>query len=554
VTDPSGQGVHSVDIDAWDSQTGTWIYLTGDTTNTNGYYSFSLWTGTYDLAYNPVPATHLAPVIIHNVPVYSDTTVNVTTPWGMQVTGIITDAFGAPLSNLNIDVIDTVTNEIQQTPTDITDGNGAYSIIIAEGTYDFIYEPDWHDSMTTYTLWDVPVHNDTTMNVQFPQSIDISGSVKDELGVGIPNVDLDVHEASTGRMIRTPYDNTINGGAFLIHVWPGVWNIDFEPPRSGPYADNVIYGLVVNHDLTLNITLKNGSVISGLLTDPLDHVVPNVDLDVDDVATGARLWTSHDNSDSTGHYSIKVPPGLYNIMFEDATDSVRLAPVEIDSVQITGNTVINQVIPWGHFISGTITSDVGSPVSRCKVDLIDSNTGRLVYTPSNLSRGDGTYAIRAASGTYDIVYLPTPESGVRGDTIPSVVVNQDKVQDVVLQRTFNQAIVLDPVFASIFPGDQLFEGITVFNNSTQSRRVQVALNALLPGGGVFPVLPFYPPNGVIVQSGGQRGGTLPVSVPAAAPVNLDVSLQGVVIDYNLGDTLSVDTTAVRVLDPNNPAP
>jgi len=554
VTDPNVQGVYPVDIDAWDSQTGTWILLHGDSTNVNGYYSFSLWPGTYDLAYNPVPSTHLAPVMVRNVSVLSNTVLDVTIPWGMQITGIITDSFGAPVVNLDIDVIDTVTNELQQTPTDQTDSNGAYSIIIAEGTFDFVYEPVLSDSMTTYHLWDVPVHNDTTMNVQFPVSIDISGFVRNTQGAGIPNVDLDVREASTKRMIRTPADNTYSDGSFLVHAWAGVWNVDFEPPSSGPYADNVIYGLVVNHDLTLDITLKDGAVVSGLVTDPIDVFVPNVDLDVDDVATGARVWTSHDNTDSSGNYRIKVPTGLYNIMFEDATDSVHLAPVEVDSVQITGNTVLNHVLPWGHFLSGVITDDGGSPVKGCIIQLVDTGSGNVVYTPSNQSYGNGTYRIRVASGTYDVVYIPTQESGVQGTTVSSLAITQDKIQSVVLQRTYNQAISLAPALASVFPGDQVHEDITVFNNDTQSRRVQVILDALLPGGGVFPVLAPYPASGVPIQPGGQRGGSIPVTVPGAAPVNLNVDLQGIVIDYNLGDTLSVDTTAVRILDPANPAP
>ena len=554
VTDPDGQGVYPVDIDAQDSQTGTPIVLHGDSTNVDGYYTISLWSGTYDLIYNPVPATHLAPVIIWNVPIHSDTTVNVVTPWGQQITGVVTDANGIPLANLDIDVIDTVTNEIQQTPTDQTDSNGAYSIIIAEGTFDFIYEPEWVDSMTTYTIWDVPVHHDTTMNVTMPVSVDLSGFVRDELGTGIPNVDLDVSEASTGRRIRTTADNTYADGSFLIHVWPGVWNVDFEAPPYDPYADNVIYGLVVNHDLSLNITLKNGMVISGLVTNPLDQVVPNVDLDVDDVATGLQLWTSHDNSDSSGNYSIKVPPGLYNITFEDATDSVHLAPMEIDSVSISGNTVIDQVLDWGYFIAGTTTDDLGSPVKYCIVKLVDTGTSRVVYTPGNMSHGDGSYRIRVATGTYDIIYQPTPESGVRGDTIPSLVVNHDMVQDITLQRIFNQAIVLEPTRASIFPGDRLSEMILLLNNDTQSRRVQVSLDAILPGGGTIPILPPFPSNGVNLAGNGQAQGMLPVNVPPGAPPNLEVILEGLILDFNQGDTLEVDTTEVKILDPDNPAP
>jgi hypothetical protein len=552
VTDPASQGVHPVDIDAVESQTGQPIILTGDSTNVNGDYSIQLWPATYDLSYNPQPSTGVAPVLLRSVPITGDTVIDVSAEWGMRVAGQVTDNAGIPLINLDVDVIDPQTGLTLQTPADQTDSSGVYSVVVPAGTYEFVFEPNWQDSLTVYHLWDVTVQADTIMSVTFPPSVDISGVVRMENGTRIANVDLDVTEATTGRRIRTNGDNTGFGGEYLIHLWPGVWDIDYEAPQGSGVADDVIYGLVVNGDRTIDITLKNGFEISGTITDILSRPIPNVDIDVDDVATGERLWTSHDNTRSDGTYSVMVPPGLYNIGFEHVISNVRAAPVRLDSVQVSASTVIDLVMPVADFISGTITDDGGAPVEGCEVLLLDSGTGRAVYTPSNLSDASGAYQLRVASGTYDIAFRPTRQSGVAGTTITGVTVGADVVQDVTLSRTFDQAIRLLPDPVAIYAGDVLTDVITLYNNDTVAHRVRVQVDALLPGGGTFPILPPYPANGLNLAPGREATGTLPISVPGGAPAGISVELQGLILDFDTGATLNADSTALRIVDPSNP--
>ncbi|MFQ6103371.1 MAG: carboxypeptidase-like regulatory domain-containing protein [Candidatus Glassbacteria bacterium] len=549
VTDPNGDGVYPVDIDVEDSQTGDPIPIFGDSTMVDGSYSFSLFSGTYDIFFIPSAGSGLAPVRVNNVVVEAPVNLDVTTPWGFEVSGTVTDYNGDPVSNVDVDVRDSNTDEILFTPNDNTDSFGNYSVIIPEGTFDFIYTPQSGGDLASQTIWDVTINEDTTIDVTLQQAVILWGWVRNDAGVGIPNVDIDVDDAITGRRIETPHDNTDQDGFYWVNVPTGFLDVMFEAQVGSGYADNVVYGTVVNGDLNLDVILEDGFEISGYVTDPGDQGVQNVDLDVDDSATKERLHTSHDNTDSNGYYSIMVPPGTYDISFE-TPEGIPLASHKIDSVVVDGNLTLDQALELGYSISGTITDESGSPVVNCDLDVIDTNSGEMILTPRDNSDSNGQYDITVPSGTFDIIFQPSEESGVGEDTLLNVVVNNDIIQDMSLPLLFNQAIVLIPDRVSIFPGDQLNESITIYNNDTQQRRVQVSLAAYLPSGFVLPVLRPFPRNGVNLAAGGQISGSLPIAVPSGTPPNLKVTLKGFILDYSQGDTLNVDETKVTILDPN----
>jgi len=551
VTDPLGGGAYPVDIDVEDSQTGDPIPIWGDSTDTAGNYAFSIFQGLYDILFIPDPGTGLAPVVERRGLVQSSINLDVTTPWGVEISGTVTDPSGNPVENVDIDVVDSGTGDVLLTPSDNTDVTGHYSVLVPEGLYNVVYTPRPDDSLSTLTLWEVYVQADTTLDVTLPMTVILWGWVKNELGQGIANVDLDVDDALTGRRIPTSNDNTDDTGFYSIFVPEGLLDVMYEPDPGSGYADNAIWDLVVNHDLNLDITVENGVQITGTVTSN-GQPVPNLDLDVDDSATGRRLHTPHDNTDSGGNYNVTVPTGTYDISYEPSPGQPVAARV-ISGQVISGNTVLNQNLPVGYTISGTITDDGGSPVGNCDIDVIDSGTQELIPTPGDNSDSNGDYIVTVPAGTYDMLFQPPGESGVGEGAIPGVTVGGNIVRNKVLPRLFDQAVGMSPVNASVFPGDQIFEDITLYNNDTQARRVQVRLDVILPGGGSLPILPPYPPNGVNLPGGAQVGGTLPVAVPGAAPPNLEVTLKGLILDFNQGDTLNVDSTGVRILDPNDPA-
>lgn len=552
VTNPNGQGVYPVNIDVNDSQTGDPIPVFGDTTTTQGYYSISLAAGTYDFLFIPEPGMGLAPHVEVGVTVGSNMVLDAAVPWGYEVSGRVTSSQGNAVVGLDIDVRDSFTKVILPTPSDNTGPQGYYMVTVPEGTFDFIYTPNLNDNLPTHTVWEVYIHADTTIDVTLPQPAVLSGRVRNQNGAGIPNVDLDVDDALTGRRIRTQSDNTDSNGDYSIVVPRGFLHVLYEPPMGSGYADDAIWNLVVNHDLDFDVTLSGGWQVSGYVVDPNGVGVPNVDLDLDVSSTGARIHTSHDNTDATGYYEIMVPSDTYDIYFEPP-EGAPLVGKLLESQTVNGNRIINRSLEAGFFVSGTVTAQGGEPVASCDLDVTDAGSGQIVFTPRDNTDAQGYYSIVVPAGTFDFLYEPPVESGAGEASLQDVPVNDDMVQNIALPNTHNQAIALSPEGASIFPGDVLKESITVFNNALQARRIQVSVAAILPNGNALPVLDPFPPNGLNLAAGGTRQGNLSIPVPQGAPADLRVTLKGFILDYQEGDTLGVDSTMVVVLDPNNPA-
>ena len=195
----------------------------------------------------------------------------------------------------------------------------------------------------------------------------------------------------------------------------------------------------------------------------------------------------------------------------------------------------------------------GNPVEHVDLDADDVSTSIRLHTSEDNTGADGSYLIMVPAGTFDFVFQPLPETGAGEDTIINVTISGSTVLNSTLPFLYNQAISLSCEDLSVFPGDQLVEEISIFNNDISSKRVQVSVSAFLPNGNDLPVLRPFPHNGVNLGSGAQRDGNLSIPVPGGAPTDFNIMLKGFILDFNQGDTLNVDSTAVTILDLLNPA-
>ena len=99
VTDPAGNPLPDVSVNAWNPETQTGG---GSATDENGRYRMALQSGIYDINVNPPQDSPFVPQRIESVQVTSDRNLDIQLERGAVLTGLITDPSGTPLSDVFI--------------------------------------------------------------------------------------------------------------------------------------------------------------------------------------------------------------------------------------------------------------------------------------------------------------------------------------------------------------------------------------------------------------------------------------------------------------------
>src|SRR5881409_3995117 len=102
VTDPGGTGVHPVDIDVYQTSTGTLMNTPDDTTNATGNYSMQLPTGQYNVVFKPSAGSHLFQRTYTGVNVGISTTLDASLARGQYLTGRVTDTGGQGVALVDV--------------------------------------------------------------------------------------------------------------------------------------------------------------------------------------------------------------------------------------------------------------------------------------------------------------------------------------------------------------------------------------------------------------------------------------------------------------------
>ena len=261
----------------------------------------------------------------------------------------------------------------------------------------------------------------------------ISGLVKDKAGNPVANGDIDIIVASTGVKLITPGDNTDINGYYSICVLPGIYHVTYAPPDSSHLLGHKILNvdLTDNQPQAINITLDSGLSISGRITDPLGQPVVDADIDVDSIA-GGRVYTPNDNSAiPSGSYWIVVPPGLFRVRYDSPVGS-RLRGQELDSVNISSDTVIDIVLPEGWLLSGQVTNSSGLPLAQVEIGLRDALTGEKIFISNKDTDTTGLYQVVVPTGLFELRFAGPPGSSLIGAKTDSVDVFSDMIWDQVL--------------------------------------------------------------------------------------------------------------------------
>ena len=431
VTDAGGVGISGVQVNFVDSCTGVTAGASGNTTSVTGSFSAVVNAGTYDLEFSPPAGTLFIAQRIKNFDLSASTTLApVALPFGITVSGKITDGAGAAVSGVFLHFFPPGTNERVFTVRDKTDALGNYSVVVAPGTYNLHYGPPPGTRFTALARSSVSIPGNTTLpTVALQSGLLVTGTVFDSAAQGHPviNANIDAFDAVSGVELSLSHDRTDATGTYTVAVPPGNYVLDYKPEKCTLLVALASAPTAVSADLTLpRVSLAAGVLVQGLVTDT--RGVP-----VDDVNTsyfgssGLQVLTWNDHTDPTGAYSAVVLPGdTYSIDYAPPI-AQRLAGVRSTGITISNNPppLPTVMLPDGFFVTGRCVALGGAPVFDVDLGFFPAGTTTRTFVSHHHTDAAGNFTVVVVPGTYDIRFVP-PTNTLAARRLFGITVGADR--------------------------------------------------------------------------------------------------------------------------------
>jgi hypothetical protein len=355
--------------------------------------------------------------------------------------GRVLDPLGAPVAGVNINAENNGSGGDPDLFNDGTNALGFFTTTVdPAGTYDFVFIPPSGGNLTVVTLADLTVPALGTLelgDVTLPFGAVVTGTVRDQAGLPLNAVNLDVLDPATGDQLYTPGDMTDATGAFSIVVPFGTWDLTFSA-TAGTGA-GLLAPKLVNATFTANtglgtVTLVPGFTLSATVLKPNLTGVLNADLDLFETAGGAKLYTPGDNTNAAGFVDVVVPAGTFDVEIA-APFANKLVSKTVAGVVVAGTTSLGiHVLQAGQILQGSVTNGANQPLAGVDVDVFVSSTGLEVTLSGDNTSATGTYAVIVpGSTTIDVEFEPPYSLPYGSQTVLNVpVTTVTKVQNGVL--------------------------------------------------------------------------------------------------------------------------
>ena len=239
----------------------------------------------------------------------------------------------------------------------------------------------------------------------------ITGQVLDEQGLPVAGVNLDFIVVATGQDQSVNNDSTDATGHYTVVVPPQIYDVYFVPPPAKRLAGHVAPNVNLNVNQTVNVTLEEAWLVHGrVLRGDNGLGAAGVDLDFDDLATGEKIFTPGDNTNSSGFYNVLVPRGIYQVSFDGPVPEGGVPPqlahghFEELSIDGTGDVELQTTtLPLGYHVTGKVIKAGGVAVASADLDFRIPATGEKIFTKGDNTAADGQFDTVVPSGTYHVV-------------------------------------------------------------------------------------------------------------------------------------------------------
>jgi hypothetical protein len=466
VTGPGGQPVFDADIDVEDSFTGLKIYTPNDNTDSNGDYEVRVPAGTFDVSVQAAVADRLVPEIVYDVPISSNSVVNFALESGNLLSGTIRDPNSNVVANADLDVTRVSDGVKLFTPTDNTDVNGFYQTIIPDGLYDVDFKPAVVEPYLAPVRRDsVNVLADINLDVTVPFGILLSGHVWNFRGAGVLKVNIDAKETPTGLDVPLVGDNTDSAGAYAVVVAPAEYDLEYEPLPSDRLAAQRFGGVQLDINTVVDVVLDTGYAVYGTIRDSLGAPFPEVAATASSDSSGQPAFTPGNRSDSIGHYEILLAPDIYDLIFTPDPSSGLSDSIQLQDVNITGDTQIDINFPRhsGDSIAPSVT--VISPNGGEIWQWLEQRHILWQATDNvGISAIDIFYSTTGPNGPYTNVASGEQNDGDFLWAVPPEPTDDARIRIVARDSSYNSSFdISDGSFTIEFANDSIAPNVTVLN-------------------------------------------------------------------------------------------
>jgi hypothetical protein len=336
----SGNPVPDVDLDLTDDATGRRVPTPGDNTGASGAYQVVIQPGTYTVSFTPPQGARLAAAQIRGVVVRGATRLEVTLEAGLEISGLVQDASGAPLGGVDIDVDDAATGERIHTVEDVTTPDGWFAVIVPEGRFDLTFVPPAGLALAAGIVRGVAVSADASLSaVTLAAGVQVRAEVRGPDGQPFPGAKALFFESQSS--LRYPAPGAVAGGdgRFTIRLPPALYYVRILPPPSVA-LDPLEAGERLFESDTDVVWSFGGAVLHTLSV----HLFVSTP---DEPADGALLiWRSPRSGSPVastvardGLAEVDLPQGRYDVL-------IRIEPglepdsVFVESLELNGNQTL----------------------------------------------------------------------------------------------------------------------------------------------------------------------------------------------------------------------
>lgn len=352
------------------------------------------------------------------------------------VSGFVVDANGNPINNVDLDLFNAVTGEKLVFPpgyNDNTNPLGDYSICVLPGFYHIAFDPPDSTHFLGTKIFNVDIRADIVLpDIVLGTGIAISGTITDSSGAPVVDADVDVDSLGGGR-VYTPNDKSkILTGAYWIVVPPGQFRIRFDPPTTGGRLRGYqIDSANIVRDTVINVSMMNGMLFSGLVTNSVGAGIRDVDVDLRVDSTGQKVFVSNNSTDSTGFYNVAVPLGTFEIRYTPPAGTRHVAEL-IDNFVISKDTSWNLTLGDGVICSVFVHDSVGNPIEGIDLDLKYAGTATKLFTPNDKSNIDGYVVTAVLPDIYEVQLQPPAGTFFDQLVLDSVSILRDTLLNLLL--------------------------------------------------------------------------------------------------------------------------